>query len=130
MSAEITGVGIVMAELQRRLGPQEMQPIVDAGLRAGAAVFVAELKRQLLLPDTEGHSITEITLTVPYDKDGARTITVHWRGPKGRYRIIHLNEFGTVKNPNPRRKGAIARALQASERAYESAMRTTIGARI
>lgn len=130
MSTDIRGTDVVLAELQRRLGPQVMQPIVDAALRAGAEVFVAELKRQLHLPDTKGYTLDEITLTEPYNREGNRTITVHWRGPHGRYRIIHLNEFGTVKNPNPRRKGAIARALQASERAYENALRTTIGARM
>lgn len=130
MSVDIRGMDIMLGELQRRLGPQNMTPIVDAALKVGATVFVAELKRQLALPDTKGYTIDEIKLTEPYNRDGERTITVHWRGPHNRYRIIHLNEFGTVKNPSPRRKGAIARALQASERSYENALRQTIGALI
>ncbi|SFP80980.1 hypothetical protein SAMN05421839_1771, partial [Halolactibacillus halophilus] len=49
-----------------------------------------------------------------------------WKGPNGRYRIIHLNEWGTINNPNPAGKGAIARALKNSEKAYRDAVRKAL----
>lgn len=122
MSVDITGMDQIQRELERRLGTQALQRISDKALIKASLVFVKELKSQLESFKDTGATIDEITLTEPYWKDGVRTITVHWSGPKDRYRIIHLNEFGTVNNPNPKGKGAIARALQASARAYRQAI--------
>ena len=122
MSINITGMDQLQRELERRLGKQAMQRISDKALTKASQVFVRELKSQFQSFKDTGASIDEITLTDPYWKNGVRVITVHWKGPKERYRIIHLNEFGTVSNPNPKGKGAIARALQASESAYRQAI--------
>jgi len=73
-----------------------------------------------------GGSIEEITISEPMWVGSVRTVKVHWKGPRGRYRIIHLNEFGTIKNPNPRGKGAIARAMRSAERAYREAIKQAI----
>lgn len=122
MSVEVNGMDDVLAEIERRLGPQGMQRISDDALASASAVFKSELESQFSSFKDTGASIDEISLTAPYDKNGVRTITVHWKGPKGRYRVIHLNEFGTVKNPNPPGKGAVARALRNSETAYKQAI--------
>jgi hypothetical protein len=73
-----------------------------------------------------GASIEEMTISDPLWVSGVRTIKIHWRGPKDRYRIIHLNEFGTVQNPSPRGKGAIARAMRNAESAYRNAIKKAI----
>jgi len=122
MSVNITGIDQIQRELERRLGTQALQRISDKALTKASQLFVKELKSQFQSFKDTGASIEEITLTEPYWKDGVRTITIHWKGPKNRYRIIHLNEFGTVNNPNPKGKGAIARVLQASESAYRQAI--------
>lgn len=126
MSSHIRGVSELLSDLEQRFGEQETRRVSDRALKKAADIFVVELKEQLRTfsgqPGTTGATVDEVTLTEPYDFAGARTITVHWRGPKNRYRIIHLNEFGTVKNPNPRGKGAIARAMQVGERAYQEAI--------
>ena len=127
MKAEIKGQKQLMADLERRLGPTVMKNKVDAAITAGAKVFVKELKRQFQAFRDTGASIDEITISEPFWMDGVRTVRVHWKGPKNRYRIIHLNEWGTVKNPNPRGKGAIARALKKSEKAYRDAIRRSLG---
>lgn len=120
MTVELTGMAEIQAEIERRLGTQRMQQISDVALKSAAQVFVNELKSQFqTFADTRA-SLEEITSTEPHTENGVRKITVHWKGPKGRYRIIHLNEFGTVKNPNPRGKGAIAKALRNSETAYKN----------
>lgn len=127
MSAEITGVNKLLSDLENRLGKQAMQRISDEALKAGAKVFVKELQEQVkTFSDGKGYSkgytFEEITVSEPMWVGGVRTIKVHWRGPHGRYRVIHLNEWGTVKNPNPRGKGAIARALKNAEGAYRKAI--------
>lgn len=122
MSVKISGLDKLQKDLESRLGKAKMQTIVDAALKDGAAVFVKELKSQFESFKDEGESIKEMTTTEPYNLNGVRTITVKWVGPKKRYSIIHLNEFGTIKNPSPRGKGAIARALENSRKAYRKAL--------
>lgn len=122
MSMKITGMNKLLADIEKHLGKAKMQRVTDAALTAGAKVFVAELKRQFATFKDTGASIDEITISKPYTKGGVRMVSVHWRGPKDRYRIIHLNEWGTVQNPNPRGKGKIAAALRNAEKAYRSTL--------
>ncbi|MBZ5203200.1 hypothetical protein HU147_18515 [Planomicrobium chinense] len=127
MSVEIRGISEVLANIQSQLGAQAVERISDQALRDASLVFKSSLISQLETFKDTGATVDEVTFTEPYSVNGVRTITVHWKGPKGRYRVIHLNEYGTVKNPNPRGKGAIARALQASEAAYKRAIAESIG---
>ncbi|MGD7021778.1 hypothetical protein ACQCVK_04245 [Rossellomorea vietnamensis] len=127
MSVKIKGMEKLLKELENRFGKQQIQRISDEGLKRGAAVFVEELKAEFQSFKDTGASIEEITISEPYwAASGERTIKVHWRGPKGRYRIIHLNEWGTIKNPNPPGKGAITRALKNAEKAYRDAIKRAV----
>ncbi|MFH0070537.1 hypothetical protein [Peribacillus sp. NPDC056705] len=126
MSVKIHGEKAVMAELEKRLGKVKAQQLSDKALKQGAHVFIKELKSQFQSFKDTGASINEMTISEPMWVSGVRTIKIHWRGPKDRYRIIHLNEFGTVQNPSPRGKGAIARAMRNAESAYRSAIKKAI----
>ncbi|MER2057299.1 MAG: hypothetical protein ABTA16_00665 [Niallia sp.] len=123
MSVNINGNSQLLREIERRLGEQRTQQISDKALLAGAEVFVEELKRQFSTFEDKGYSLEEITISEPTGKPGNRTVKIHWRGPHNRYRIIHLNEWGTVNNPNPRGKGAIAKAMRNAENAYREAIK-------
>lgn len=123
MGVSVTGNSQLERELMRRLGSQRTQQIVDRALLAGARVFVYELKSQFESFKDTGASINEITISQPVTVGGARTVKIFWRGPKGRYRVIHLNEWGTVNNPNPEGKGAIARALRNAAETYRNAIK-------
>ncbi|MGY3716783.1 HK97 gp10 family phage protein, partial [Sutcliffiella cohnii] len=105
MSVKLKGRNQLIKNLEKKLGPENIQRISDKALKAGAEVFVKELKRQFESFRDKGWSIDEITISEPMVVDGKRIIKVHWRGPKNRYRIIHLNEWGTIKHPKPRGKG-------------------------
>ncbi|MCJ0932551.1 hypothetical protein MST22_15495 [Virgibacillus halodenitrificans] len=126
MSVKITGLNKLLSELETKLGKQAMERISDKALIDAANEFVKTLKSEFESFKDEGYSIEEITITGPEWVNGVRTIKVHWSGPHGRYRIIHLNEWGTINNPNPAGKGAIARALKNSEKAYRNAVRKAI----
>jgi hypothetical protein len=126
MSVEINGLDRMLTDLENRLGTARMQTISDRALKAGARAFVRELKIQFQSFKDTGASIDEITISEPMNIGGSRTIKVYWKGPKGRYHIIHLNEWGTVKNPNPQGKGAIARAMRNSEGAYRAAVEEVV----
>lgn len=126
MSVKVTGQKQLLAELEKRIGKAKMQQVSDSALKAGAGVFVKELRSQFQTFKDTGASIDEITISEPTTIAGARTVKVYWRGPKGRYRIIHLNEWGTVKNPRPKGKGAIATALRNAESEYRKAIKQAI----
>lgn len=133
MKVNIKGQKQLERELQRKFGKVNVQRVSDLALKAGAEVFVKELKSQYNSvnwatkpPQRTGAIIDEITISEPYTLRGVRTIRVHWKGPKNRYALVHLNEFGTVNNPNPPAKGTIAKSLKAAENAYRKAIRREI----
>lgn len=126
MSVKINGFEKLLKDLETRFGTGRMQQISDQALKAGAKVYVKELKSQLEMFRDTGATVDEVTFSEPQTINGARTIKVYWKGPKNRYRIIHLNEWGTIKNPNPAGKGAIARSLQSAASAYRNAIKQEI----
>lgn len=126
MSVKVTGQKQLMAELEKRLGKQKMQRISDEGLKRGAEVFVKELKSQFQSFKDTGYSIEDTSISDPMWVGNTRTIKIHWNGPHGRYRIIHLNEFGTIINPHPRGKGAVARSMRNAESAYRAVIKQAI----
>ncbi|MDN4525324.1 hypothetical protein [Fictibacillus fluitans] len=130
MSVTVKGEKELMAALDKKFGKAKMTLLTDQALHSGAEVFVKELKREFEKFKDTGESIREITISKPVWVGNVRAISVHWKGPKDRYRIIHLNEFGTVKNPNPKGKGAIARAMRNAEAAYREAIKKKLKAGI
>lgn len=126
MSVSIKGQKKLLAELEKKYGPKNIQRISDKALLKGAQVFVEELKSQFERFRATGASIEEITISQPVTLSGARAVRIHWKGPEGRYRIIHLNEWGTVNNPNPKGKGAVARALRNAEKEYARVIKQSL----
>jgi len=123
MTVNITGNRELLRELERRFGEQASLIITDRALKKGARAFVQELKRQFESFKDTGASIDEITISEPLWVGSNRTIKIYWKGPKHRYSVIHLNEWGTVNNPNPRGKGAIAKALRNSKEVYRNVVK-------
>ncbi|MBL3644031.1 hypothetical protein JMN23_16885 [Bacillus sp. RHFB] len=126
MSVKLTGEKKLIADIEKHIGKLKMQQLSDMALKKGAEVFVRELKSQFESFKDTGATIDEMTISEPMWVNGSRTIKIHWSGPKDRYRIIHLNEFGTVKNPNPKGKGAIARAMRNAEKQYRDTIKRVI----
>ena len=118
MTVKLKGLKEIEQALERKYGKQKMKKITDKALIAGGQVIIKEIQGNFQSFKDTGASIDEVTLSRPYSFKGVRTIKVHWKGPKDRYRIIHLNEFGTIKNPNPDGKGAIDRALRSGRDTY------------
>jgi len=126
MSVKARGEAQLIAELEKRLGKSAMNRISDDALKKGANVFVKELQRQFSSWKKTGASHDEITASDIIVVKGVRTIKIHWRGPDNRYRIIHLNEWGTVKNPNPSGKGAVARAMRNAQNEYRRVIKEAV----
>ena len=126
MGVKIKGQKKLIQKLEEKFGEQAARRMSDEALKAGAPVFKKELDTQLETFRDTGGTIEDVTISEPTDVAGVRVLKIHWTGPHGRYRIVHLNEWGTVKNPNPRGKGAIARALKNSQRDYRAAVKRAI----
>lgn len=120
MSVKITGMNKVLKELERKLG-SDFEPLSKRGLKKAADMFVNELRKELKGikgPYRTGATVDEIVISGPKKVNGEWAYTIHWEGPDNRYALIHLNEWGTVRNPNPPMKGAIARVLKNTEERY------------
>lgn len=135
MGVKVIGAQRLINELEKKFDKEQIKSIVDEALLAGSLIFGMELRRQLkTFSDgtgySEGYTLEELTISEPLDKLGNRTITVHWKGKHERYRIIHLNEWGTIKNPKPRGKGKIAKAMALSKQAYGKAVRDVLRRRL
>ena len=127
MGVKVHGVNQLLKELDSRLGKANIDKASDAALTAGSLVFGMELRRQLQTFRDTGATIDELTISAPSSGElGSRSVQVYWRGPKSRYRIIHLNEWGTIRNPSPKGKHKIAKAMKVSQRAYGQAIRDSL----
>lgn len=126
MAVKVHGVNALISDLESRFGQTKMDSIVDSALTKGTLVFAMELRRQLATFKDEGYTLEEMTISPPDGTAAGRSVRVYWHGPHNRYRIIHLNEWGTIRNPSPRGKGKIAKAMQISKRAYGKAIRDEI----
>lgn len=135
MSVEIKGQKELIDKLEKKFGKQNMQRISDSALKAGSEVFVKELESEIRTfsrvgasPYAKGYTYEEITTSEPMWDNGERVIKVYWSGPHNRQNIVHLNEWGTVRNPSPPGKGRIAAALKKSEKAYHDSIKRALEA--
>ena len=127
LKIDIEGVDETIFALERKFGKGGINKIVDKALLAGAEVIKKELERNFETFKQTGASKDEITISEPMTLQGKRTVLIYWKGPKNRWSIIHLNEWGTIHNPNPRGKGAIERSLRAGEAEYMRVIAQEIG---
>lgn len=128
MSVEIEGTHQMLREIGEKYGEAKMLKAQDKALNAGAKYFTSVLKDNFEIFKDTGASIGEITVTEPYFIHGnTRMVKVHWEGSQNRYAIIHINEWGSVRKPNPRGKGAIARTMFMTETPYREVVKDTLG---
>lgn len=127
MSVKIEGTQELIRRIEQEYGEAKMLKAKENALRKGANYFRDTLRQNFALFKDTGASMEEMTLTQPYSVHGSTTtIKLHWRGPHERYRIIHLNEYGTVKNANPRGKGTIGRTIIATRKPYEQIIKESL----
>ena len=127
LTVEVNGIEKVEAELAKKFSKESLDKITDRALIAGAQVIKAELRKNFELFKDTGASRDEITISKPMILNGVKSIIIYWSGPKNRWHIIHMKEFGTVKNPNPRGKGAIERSIKSGKKEYLRVVAAEIG---
>src|SRR5699024_8627254 len=86
-----------IAYLEKKYGKSATKRITDFALTKGGQKVVQIIKNNMKSFKDTGESVEETTVSKPMTINGVRTVKIHWRGPKQRYRIIHLNEYGHLE---------------------------------
>lgn len=122
MGVKFTGLKELEQELTEKFSPEKMQRIVDKALVAGGRRVLHVVKQQQAKYRDTGATVSEATLSDPMTLNGQRIVKIHWRGPKNRYSIIHLQENGFYNKDgtfnNPPSKGALQRAIIEGKEVY------------
>ncbi|MEU8220767.1 hypothetical protein [Micromonospora taraxaci] len=112
----------IIAYLETKYGKSAMKRITDFALTKAGNKVVSIIKGNMKSFEDTGESVEETTLSKPMTIKGVRTVKIHWRGPKQRYRIIHLNEYGhfdrSGKWVNTAGKGVIENAMREGRETY------------
>ncbi|CEF19130.1 Phage protein, HK97 gp10 family [Staphylococcus xylosus] len=134
MTISVKGDKEIIAYLEKKFGKSATKRITDFALTKGGQKVVQIIKRNMGSFKDTGESVSETSLSKPMTIGGVRTVKIHWRGPKQRYRIIHLNEFGhydrSGKWVNTAGKGVIERAMREGRETYFRTVKEEIRRRV
>ncbi|MCY1602909.1 HK97-gp10 family putative phage morphogenesis protein [Staphylococcus pettenkoferi] len=122
MTVTVKGDKEIIAYLEKKYGKSATKRITDFALTKGGQKVVQIIKNNIKSFKDTGESVEETTVSKPMTINGVRTVKIHWRGPRQRYRIIHLNEYGhydrSGKWVNTRGKGVIENAMREGRETY------------
>ncbi len=122
MTVTVKGDKEIIAYLEKKYGRSATKRITDFALTKGGQKVVQIIKNNMKSFKDTGESVEETTVSKPMTINGVRTVKIHWRGPKQRYRIIHLNEYGHFdragKWVNTADKGVIENAMREGRETY------------
>lgn len=122
MTMTLKGDKEIIAYLETKYGKSAMKRITDFALTKAGNKVVSIIKGNMKSFEDTGESVEETTLSKPMTIKGVRTVKIHWRGPKQRYRIIHVNEYGhfdrSGKWVNTAGKGVIENAMREGRETY------------
>lgn len=133
MSASITGVDDIIRRLKNEFGSTKFSRIENEALKKGAKKVALSIHNELVPFKDTGATVDEIVVGSPTTRGGFKHILVGWKGPKDRYRLVHLNEFGYTKDGkryHPRAKGAIQRAVDNSRQNFFDAVANELRKRL
>jgi hypothetical protein len=122
MSVKIKGMDAIQRELGKKLGISKMNKITTAAIKKGGEHMQKEMKVAFNEWADTGASRDEIVISNPRYSQGVKRIKLGWQGSKGRWRLIHLNEFGYTKmgrKMTPAGIGTLRRVVKEQEQAYQ-----------
>lgn len=134
MTIKMKGDKEIIAYLEKNYGKSATKRITDFALTKGGQKVVQIIKNNMKSFKDTGESVEETTVSKPMTINGVRTVKIHWRGPKQRYRIIHLNEYGhydrSGKWVNTAGKGVIENAMREGRETYFRTVKEEIRKRV
>lgn len=134
MTVTVKGDKEIITYLEKKFGKSATKRITDYALTKGGQKVVQIIKNNMKSFEDTGESVSETSLSKPMTIGGVRTVKVHWKGPKQRYRIIHLNEYGhfdrSGKWVNTSGKGVIEKAMREGRETYFKTVKDEIRKRV
>ena len=134
MTVTVKGDKEIIAYLEKKYGKSATKRITDFALTKGGQKVAQIIKNNMKSFKDTGESVEETTVSKPMTINGVRTVKIHWRGPKQRYMIIHLNEYGHFdragKWVNTAGKGVIENAMREGRETYFRTVKEEIRRRV
>lgn len=125
---EIRGVDELLKSIDEQFSERRSATIQNKAVNEAAEKFKDGLAEAIASYKDTGATVEETTRSRASKKaDGTRTSRIGWNGPKQRYKLIHLNEFGYVrwgKRYNPRGMGVIRAYIDKSQKVYFENLKT------
>ena len=118
---KITGVEELQKAIEQAYSGSKAQKIRKEALNEGGDVVVDTLKKNFETFKDTGYSRDDITRTEAKRAGDTEEIKIGWNGDHGRWRLVHLNEYGYTKagkQYTPKGFGAIARSIKESKDSF------------
>jgi len=110
-----------LRNMEKRLGEKAINKASRQAINKAAPKVEQNLKSDMVVFRDTGASIDEVVRTNATKKQTGVSAKIGWNGPKERYRLVHLNEWGYTrygKQYHPRGFGVIEKSLRSSEDGY------------
>lgn len=136
MKATLRGEKELQKELERRLGKRKMLNITDTALIAGGEKVASIIENDMYSAKGRGtgKSARATSVSKPEWLGKTRMVKIHWNDGSGRFRIIHLNEYGHFdkagKWVNPTSKGVIENAMRKGRETYFATVKSELAKRV
>lgn len=136
MRAKLKGEKELMKQLEKRLGKRKMLRITDNALIAGGNKVASIIENDMYRAKGKGtgKSARATSVSKPETIAGTRTVKIHWNDGSGRFRIIHLNEYGHFDKAgnwvNPTSKGVIENAMRQGREVYFATVKSELARRV
>ncbi|WP_239255420.1 HK97 gp10 family phage protein [Listeria ilorinensis] len=129
MPVTFTGTDDIIREMEKRYSPAKVKKAARTALIEGAEVVEKAMQASFNSFADTGASRDEIVFSLPRSIGGVLRIRLGWRGPKDRWRLIHLNENGYTRDGRrvtPRGYGTIRRTVAAVSPAFIAAVQESL----
>jgi len=122
-TVKISGAREIINNMEKVAVKNKVRKMTRNAINAGAQLVEKEVKQNIKPFRDTGATYNEVVLTNAAYTAGQAHAKLGWNGPKQRYRLIHLEEWGYTrkgKQFRPRTFGAIGKTLTQSQTAYLS----------
>ncbi|MFQ3843036.1 hypothetical protein AABD41_00105 [Staphylococcus pseudoxylosus] len=119
---------ICYAKYENKYGEARLLKAQDKAVQVVPVGFVNVLKQNFEAFKDTGGSIEEVSVTGEphYIYGDTRMVKVYWFWFVKSLFYYTINEWGSIKKPNPRGKGAIARTMFMTEKPYRQIIKDTL----
>lgn len=122
--ASLVGMDDVLAKLEEELGEEAVRRKTNKALRKTSKEIEPEFKEVISAYRDTGATVDTITVSGVSRTSGVAQVKLGFgKGHPTRWQLVHLNELGYAKNPNPRGFGVIRRFSERLEKEYPEKIR-------